>query len=58
MNKIFINNIGDLAEAQKASFYQFLHTGIREELINFPNPFLSKTKTINKKKVPCLFILM
>ena len=38
-------------------FYQFLHTGIREELINFPNPFLSKTKTINKKKVPCFVYL-
>jgi len=57
MNKIFINNIGDLAEAQKASFYQFLHTGIREELLNFPNPFLSKTKTVNKKKVPCFVYL-
>jgi len=57
MNKIFINNIGDLAEAQKASFYQFLYNGIREELKNFPNPFLSKAKTLSKKKVPCFVYL-
>jgi hypothetical protein len=34
MNKIFVNNI-DLAEAQRASFFAFLCTGISEELI-FP----------------------
>ena len=39
MNKIFVNNIGDLAEAQRASFYRFLSLGISEELVNFPNPF-------------------
>ena len=44
MNKIFVNNIGDLAEAQRASFYQFLSNGINEELENFPNPFSSKIK--------------
>ena len=42
MNKIFVNNIGDLSEAQRASFYRFLANGISEELINFPNPFSSK----------------
>ena len=44
MNKLFTNNIGDLAEAQRASFYRFLSTGISEELANFPNPFLAKIK--------------
>jgi hypothetical protein len=39
MNKIFVNNIGDLAEAQRASFFAFLCTGISEELINFPIHF-------------------
>jgi hypothetical protein len=33
MNKIFVNNIGDLAEAQRASFFSLLCTGISEELI-------------------------
>ena len=32
MNKLFVNNIGDLAEAQRASFYRFLSIGISEEL--------------------------
>ena len=50
MNKIFLNNIGDLAEAQRASFYQFLSNGITEELENFPNPFNSKIKVLNKKE--------
>ena len=57
MNKIFVNNIGDLAEAQRASFYQFLSNGINEELENFPNPFSSKIKLSAKKKVPCLIYL-
>ena len=57
MNKIFLNNIGDLAEAQRASFYQFLSNGITEELENFPNPFNSKIKVTNKKRVPCLIYL-
>lgn len=54
MNKIFVNNIGDLAEAQRASFYRFLSIGISEELINFPNPFITKIKVVGKKKLPCL----
>ena len=57
MNKIFLNNIGDLAEAQRASFYQFLSKGITEELENFPNPFNSKIKIAGKKRVPCLIYL-
>ena len=48
MNKLFTNNIGDLAEAQRASFYRFLSKGISEELTNFPNPFLAKIK-VDKK---------
>ena len=44
MNKIFLNNIGDLGEAQRASYYRFLSNGISEELANFPNPFLAKIK--------------
>ena len=51
MNKIFVNNIGDLAEAQRASFYRFLSIGISEELINFPNPFITKIKVLGKKKI-------
>ena len=57
MNKIFLNNVGDLAEAQRASFYKFLSTGITEELENFPNPFNSKIKVLGKKKIPCLVYL-
>jgi DNA-directed RNA polymerase subunit beta len=57
MNKIFVNNIGDLAEAQRASFYRFLSMGISEELINFPNPFITKIKVSGRKKLPCLVYL-
>jgi hypothetical protein len=53
MNKIFVNNIGDLGEAQRASFYSFLSTGISQELQTFPNPFLAKIRVLGKKKVPC-----
>ena len=56
MTKIFINNIGDLGEAQRASFYRFLYKGISEELANFSNPFISKiripTRT-SKRDIPC-----
>jgi hypothetical protein len=48
MNKIFVNNIGDLAEAQRASFFRFF-VGISEELINFPNPFITKIKVSGRK---------
>jgi DNA-directed RNA polymerase beta subunit len=44
MNKLFVNNIGDLAEAQRASFYRFLSKGIKEELLNFRNPFIAKIR--------------
>ena len=58
MNKIFVNNIGDLAEAQRASFYRFLSRGISEELSHFPNPFFARVKIPTKrKKVPCLVYL-
>ena len=57
MNKIFVNNIGDLAEAQRASFYRFLSLGISEELINFPNPFITRIRISGRKKVPCLVYL-
>lgn len=50
MNKIFVNNVGDLAEIQRASFYRFLSKGISEELRNFPNPFLGKLSKPYKKK--------
>lgn len=58
MNKIFVNNIGDLTEAQRASFYRFLAIGISEELKHFSNPFVAKIKPTGKKKrVPCLVYL-
>ena len=57
MNKIFINNIGDLAEAQRASFYRFLSFGISEELVYFPNPFVTKIRVSARKKLPCLVYL-
>ena len=57
MNNIFVNNIGDLSEAQRASFYRFLSNGISEELLNFPNPFSAKIRVTSKKKVPCLIYL-
>ena len=60
MNKLFLNNIGDLSEAQRASFYRFLSKGISEELANFPNPFIAKIKvpTRNRKNIlPCFVYL-
>ena len=57
MNKVFVNNIGDLAEAQRASFYHFLVSGISQELANFPNPFLAKIRNSRRKKVPCYVYL-
>jgi DNA-directed RNA polymerase subunit beta len=56
MNKLFLNNIGDLGEAQRASFYRFLTKGISEELLTFPNPFHTKIKVptrIKKKLISC-----
>ena len=57
MNKIFVHNIGDLAEAQRSSFYRFLSTGIVEELKHFQNPFFARAKISNRKKIPCLIYL-
>ena len=57
MNKIFVNNIGDLAEAQRASFYRFLSVGISEELASFPNPFITKIRLSKRNKVHCLVYL-
>ena len=57
MNKIFVNNIGDLTEAQRASFYRFLAIGISEELKHFSNPFVAKIKPTGKKKKSTLFSL-
>jgi DNA-directed RNA polymerase subunit beta len=44
MNKLFVNNVGDLAEAQRSSFYRFLSLGISEEMLLFPNPFFAKVR--------------
>ena len=62
MNKLFTNNIGDLSEASRASFYRFLSTGISEELANFPNPFIAKIKVSKeyfkgRKRLLCLVFL-
>ena len=57
MNKIFVNNIGDLSEAQRASFYRFLSKGISDELINFTNPFSAKIRVLGRKKIACLVYL-
>jgi len=40
MTKIYLPNVGDLAEIQRASYFNFLTTGIVEELKHFPNPLL------------------
>lgn len=60
MNKIFLNNIGDLGEAQRASFYRFLFKGISDELASFPNPFLARIKIptrAKKRSLSCLVYL-
>ena len=57
MNKLFVNNIGDLAEAQRASFYRFLFYGISEELSTFTNPFVGTIWTKSQKLVQCLIYL-
>jgi DNA-directed RNA polymerase subunit beta len=40
MNKIFIPNVTDLIEHQRASYYEFLYKGIEEEFLLLPNPIL------------------
>lgn len=60
MNKLFLNNIGDLGEAQRASFYRFLSIGITEELTTFSNPFLANIKVptrTNKRFLSCYVYL-
>lgn len=57
MNNIFLNNIGDLSEAPRASFYRFLIHGIAEEFQNFQNPFVTKIKVFKRKKFSCLIYL-
>ena len=50
MKNVFVNNISDLSEAQRGSFYRFLINGISEELVNLPNPFFAKIRVLRKKK--------
>lgn len=57
MNKIFVNNIGDLAEAQRASFYRFLSIGITEELETFTNPFVTNIRVSPRRRYPSLVYL-
>jgi len=57
MNKLFVNNIGDLTEAQRASFYRFLSLGLSEELEHFTNPFIANIKGEGRKKVKRLIYL-
>ena len=62
MKKLFVNNIGDLAEIQRASFYRFLRSGIQEELTSLVNPFIARvfvpTPLLNiSKKRKCLVYL-
>jgi len=49
MNKIFLNNINDLVELQRASFLHFLYKDIKNELKNIPNPYIIINNN-NKKK--------
>ena len=44
MNNVFVNNIGDLSEAPRASFYRMVKTGLIEEFENFQNPFPAQFK--------------
>jgi len=57
MKNLFVNNIGDLAETQRASFYRFIMKGIKEEFLNFPNPFSTKIKILGRKKIQCSIFL-
>lgn len=49
MNKIFLNNIGDLSEASRASYTQFLLKGIKEELFSLPIILYAYNKHLKKK---------
>jgi DNA-directed RNA polymerase subunit beta len=48
MTNIFVNNLGDLIEAQRSSYYRFLQKGINEELKSLPRPLF--------KQLPSSFI--
>ena len=56
MKKLFINNINDLNELQRVSFYNFLFNTIHLELKKFPNSFKTKILLNNKSKV-VLFLI-
>ena len=57
MNKIFINNIGDLNEIQRISYFHLLYTGIKNEILNFENPFFTKLKLNTNKSIFSLVYL-
>jgi DNA-directed RNA polymerase subunit beta len=50
MNKIYLNNLSDLAEAQRVSFCKLLFFGITQELKELPNPLITKVTVIGKRK--------
>jgi len=60
-NKIFIPNLGNLIETQQASYFNFLYTGISEELKTFPNPLIVKvkfpTRVVNNEDFVYLYLL-
>jgi len=55
--KLFISNIGDLAEAQRASYFAFLSSGITEEISQFVNPFVSIVRIDRGIELNCLVYL-
>lgn len=57
MNKIFINNIGDLNEIQRISYFHLLYSGIKNEILTFQNPFFTKLKLSNYKNFLTLVYL-
>ncbi len=57
MNKLFINNISDLIEIQRASFYKFLYSGITQELTKISNPIKAKIFVSKNKKVESFIFL-
>jgi DNA-directed RNA polymerase subunit beta len=54
MKKLFITNVGDLTEIQRASFYFLLLNGISTELNKFPNPCVFHIKLFKKLSKNCL----
>ena len=55
--KLFISNIGDLAEAQRASYYSLLSVGMSEEISHLQNPFVTNVLISTKNRQPCLVYL-